>query len=142
MIDYFISLLNGGNQEKEIKQIKESKNLENKSTNESINNLKCKCSREKSISDDFCDNISYILSLTKMKMGEKEDLIYLKKHYLEILNQNDEDFLLSENMKQIDKDLTRTYPTINLFKTEEGKIELMNVLKAFSKYDRHNSKFK
>ena len=43
-------------------------------------------------------------------------------------------------MKQIDKDLTRTYPTINLFKTDDGKIQLMNVLQAFSKYDRHNSK--
>lgn len=143
MIDYFLSLFKGKSENNDNK----SNSLNEKyndgvNTEENISYYKCKCLKEKSISLDFCDNISYILSLTKMKMDNIEFLSNLKKHYLEILNQNDEDFDLNDNMKQIDKDISRTYPTINLFKTEEGKIQLRNVLKAFSKYDRHNSKFK
>ena len=43
-------------------------------------------------------------------------------------------------MKQIEKDLSRTYPSLELFKTDEGKKQMLNVLTAFSKYDKDISK--
>jgi hypothetical protein len=45
-----------------------------------------------------------------------------------------------ENSKQIEKDLARTYPCAELFKSKQGQSKLMNVLTAFSKYDAEISK--
>ncbi len=39
-----------------------------------------------------------------------------------------------ENLKQIKRDITRTYPDVDFFKTEIGQNKLLNVLKAFSNY--------
>ena len=39
------------------------------------------------------------------------------------------------NLKQIIKDLTRTYPDTKMFKIKENQIKMLNVLKAFSNYD-------
>lgn len=39
-----------------------------------------------------------------------------------------------ENSKQILKDLARTYPNVEYFKSEIGQKKMLNVLKAFSVY--------
>lgn len=39
-----------------------------------------------------------------------------------------------ENLKQINRDLARTYPSVEFFKTENAQNKMMNVLKAFSNY--------
>jgi hypothetical protein len=45
-----------------------------------------------------------------------------------------------ENGRQIQRDLNRTYPSCSLFRSEEGQEKMLNVLKAFSNYDRDISK--
>ncbi len=47
-----------------------------------------------------------------------------------------------ENLKQISKDLSRTYPNLKFFKNAEGQNKMMNVLKAFSVYYKEICKFK
>jgi hypothetical protein len=44
-----------------------------------------------------------------------------------------------ENMKQIIKDLARTYPSIKMFKDPINQQKMLNVLKAFSNYDKEIS---
>ena len=44
--------------------------------------------------------------------------------------------IAEENMKQIGKDLSRTYPNHKLFKGEKMQDKMLNVLKAFSNYDK------
>ena len=39
-----------------------------------------------------------------------------------------------ENLKQINRDLARTYPSNEFFKSEVGQNKMLNVLKAFSNY--------
>lgn len=39
-----------------------------------------------------------------------------------------------DNLKQINRDLARTYPSVEFFKTEDAQNKMMNVLKAFSNY--------
>ena len=39
-----------------------------------------------------------------------------------------------ENLKQINRDLARTYPSVEFFKGEIAQNKMMNVLKAFSNY--------
>lgn len=45
-----------------------------------------------------------------------------------------------ENMKQILKDLSRTYPDNKMFKNPINQQKMLNVLKAFSNYDKEISK--
>jgi hypothetical protein len=39
-----------------------------------------------------------------------------------------------ENIKQINRDLARTYPSVEFFKSENAQNKMKNVLKAFSNY--------
>ena len=41
-----------------------------------------------------------------------------------------------ENGRQIQRDLNRTYPHTPYFKSQDGQDGMLNVLKAFSNYDR------
>jgi hypothetical protein len=41
-----------------------------------------------------------------------------------------------ENGKQIQKDLARTYPHNKMFKSFNGQLRMLNVLKAYSNYDK------
>ena len=45
-----------------------------------------------------------------------------------------------ENMKQILKDLSRTYPDKKMFKNPVIQQKMLNVLKAYSNYDKEISK--
>lgn len=69
-----------------------------------------------------------------------------KKTYEELLSQADDEQernlnISDDNLKQIIKDLNRTYPSVDLFHGEEIQIKLKNVLRAFSSYDRETCYF-
>lgn len=64
------------------------------------------------------------------------------KQYKEILSIDSKILELGdENAKQIRRDLARTYPSSELFKSDIGQNKMLNVLQAFSNYDREISKF-
>lgn len=46
-----------------------------------------------------------------------------------------------ENLVQIKKDITRTFPTVKTFQKESFQQKLMNVLIAYSNYDKEIRRF-
>lgn len=109
------------------------------STKSNIKEHKCKCQNIDG-NEEYCDNIAYILTLTKLDFSNEERIQQFKDDYNNILNLEQESFNLEDNLKQIEKDLSRTYPSSELFQTEEGQKQMKNVLIAFSKYDKDISK--
>ena len=90
----------------------------------------CNCPKTKN--RDYCDNIYEIIQMTKNSKNKRS-----KDLYLSLLKLNDNLLDINgENLRQIRKDTTRTYPTSITF-NQKGKIlnKLENVLKAFSNYD-------
>lgn len=96
----------------------------------------CSCTRK--IHSDYCDNIATLFESTKKTIILKEK--EAKSQYDIIFKMECYDKEEDENRKQIDKDVGRTFPKYEFFKSDEGKLKLTNVLIAFSKYDKEISK--
>ena len=91
----------------------------------------CKCPKTKS--RDYCDNIHDLLQVTKNNKNKRKS----KELYLNLLKVNDRSLDINgDNLRQIKKDITRTYPTKITFNHKEKILtKLENVLRAFSNYD-------
>ena len=90
----------------------------------------CNCPKTKN--RDYCDNIYEIIQMTKNAKNKRS-----KELYQNLLKINDNLLDINgDNLRQIRKDTTRTYPSSITF-NEKDKIlnKLENVLKAFSNYD-------
>lgn len=110
-----------------------SKRLSNVSTDTSETEQRCHCKRLTE-TDDYCANVKQMLDLTKINSNfnsETSKKIYkdLLKVHEKVLDKN------GENIKQIKKDLGRTYPTFSMFKNRDTQQKLKNVLRAFSNYE-------
>jgi CDGSH-type Zn-finger protein len=92
----------------------------------------CKCKKAKS--KNYCDNIYEILQMTKNNNSNDKRS---KELYLNLLKINDYSLDINgENIRQIRKDTTRTYPaTITFHQKDKIVKKLENVLRAFSNYD-------
>ena len=111
-------------EEKENKsQIISKKNNTNK-----YQHCNCKITHNKS----YCDNIYYLMKMIKNDISSKKNKI-MYENLLKI-NENSLD-INGENLRQIKKDLSRTYPSSTIFKDDRILLKLKNVLRAFSNYD-------
>ncbi len=71
------------------------------------------------------------------KTNKKFDSIKAKELYEGIISVDPSALLIDdENNKQIIKDLSRTYPDKKIFKTPAMQQKMLNVLKAYSNYDK------
>jgi len=90
----------------------------------------CKCPKTKN--NNYCDNIYELFQMIK-----NNDEKRCKELYLDLLKINDKSLDINEeNICQIKKDTTRTYPS-TLTSNQKGIIfkKLENVLRAFSNYN-------
>lgn len=102
--------------------------------NPQINNKKkyqyCNCEITHSV--DYCDNIYSIMQMVKNNIDSKQS----KKLYENLLNVFEKSLDINgDNMRQIKKDINRTYPSNSIFKDDRILQKLKNVLRAFSNYD-------
>ena len=88
----------------------------------------CKC--KKTLSKDYCDEIYKILQMIKYNNKRSKELY---EKLLEV-HERSLDFN-GDNLRQIKKDLNRTYPNTTIFNKERILCKLKNVLRAFSNYD-------
>ena len=94
---------------------------------------KCKCPH--TISADYCDSIARLLKLSNLNKNFNEK--FAKETYISLTTFDEKNLLIKEdNIKQINKDLKRTYPSYNFYKDESTLEKLKNILKAFSNYER------
>jgi CDGSH-type Zn-finger protein len=98
---------------------------------DSLRKQLCKCPKTKS--KDYCDNIHILLQMTKNNIIKQNS----RELYLNLLKINDKTLDINgDNSRQIQKDITRTYPSRITFNHKEKILKkLENVLKAFSAYD-------
>ena len=91
----------------------------------------CKCPKTKN--RDCCDNIYSLIQMTKNNKIQQKS----KELYNNLLKINDGALdITGENLRQIKKDITRTYPSRITFNHKEKILKkLENVLRAFSAYD-------
>jgi CDGSH-type Zn-finger protein len=91
----------------------------------------CKCPKTKN--RDYCDNIHQILQMTKYANNNKRSY----ELYINLLAVKDKSLDINgENLRQIRKDTTRTYPsTVTFIQKDRILNKLENVLSAFSNYD-------
>ena len=89
------------------------------------------CNCKKTISKEYCDSIYEILQMTKNTETKRSKELYenLLKIHEKSLDIN------GDNLRQIKKDLNRTYPSSTTFKKDRILNKLKNVLRAFSNYD-------
>ena len=90
------------------------------------------CGCRKTKNKEYCDSIYEILQMTKNNtIGKRSKDLYenLLKVHEKSLDMN------GDNLRQIKKDLNRTYPSTTLFKNDRILNKLKNVLRAFSNYD-------
>ena len=89
------------------------------------------CNCKKTISKEYCDSIYEILQMTKNTENKRSKELYenLLKIHEKSLDIN------GDNLRQIKKDLNRTYPSSTTFKKDRILNKLKNVLRAFSNYD-------
>jgi hypothetical protein len=106
-------------------------NVNNNNNKKEYNNDQyCKCNKTKS--KDYCDSIYEILQMTKNNTINKRS----KELYENLLKVHEKSLDINgDNLRQIKKDLNRTYPSTTLFKKERILNKLKNVLRAFSNYD-------
>ena len=102
----------------------------NKSTNSKIKYQYCNCPITHS--KEYCDNIYYLIKMIKNDIDPKKGKI-MYENLLKI-NENSLDNN-GENIRQIKKDLGRTFPSSTPFKDDRIFLKLKNVLRAFSNYD-------
>ena len=107
---------------------------ENKNQNNTSNNNKKQyCTCKITHSEDYCDNI---YSLMQMIKNNNIDSKQNKKLYENLLSVHEKSLDINgENLRQIKKDLNRTYPSNSIFKDDRILQKLKNVLRAFSNYD-------
>ena len=113
----------GGNKTQKTTQI-------NKSINSKIKYQYCNCPITHS--KEYCDNIYYLIKMIKNDIDPKKGKI-MYENLLKI-NENSLDNN-GENIRQIKKDLGRTFPSSTPFKDDRIFLKLKNVLRAFSNYD-------
>ena len=79
------------------------------------------------------------MTISTKKFDKEKSL----RSYRELLEKTDEKSLniAEDNLKQIIKDITRTYPSYKMFKTQETQNKLKNVLIAFSRHYHHTLYF-
>ncbi len=106
-------------------KINDEENIKN-----NINEQCCNCKKTKN--KDYCDGIYEILQMTKNNTINKRS----KDLYENLLKIHDNALDINgENLRQIKKDLNRTYPSTTIFKKDRILNKLKNVLRAFSNYD-------
>ena len=111
----------------------DSKNQKNNNQKNTNNNKKQYCNCKISHSEDYCDNI---YSLMQMIKNNNIDSKQNKKLYENLLSVHEKSLDINgENLRQIKKDLNRTYPSNSIFKDDRILQKLKNVLRAFSNYD-------
>jgi hypothetical protein len=111
------------------------KSEDNKDQKISQNNNKIKyqyCNCKITHSKEYCDNIYYLMQMLKNDIDPKKSKI-LYENLLKV-HENSLD-INGENLRQIKKDLSRTYPSNTIFKDDRILQKLKNVLRAFSNYD-------
>ena len=90
----------------------------------------CNCSITHS--NEYCDNIYEIIQMIKNNNIDKRS----KELYENLLKVHEKSLDINgENLRQIKKDINRTYPSTTIFKKERILNKLKNVLRAFSNYD-------
>jgi len=90
------------------------------------------CNCKKTHNKDYCDSIYEILQMIKNNTINKRS----KELYENLLKVHEKSLDINgENLRQIKKDLNRTYPSTTIFKKERILNKLKNVLRAFSNYD-------
>ena len=104
---------------------------ENKSSEPRYNLGDQCCNCKKTKSREYCDSIYEILQMTKNTENKRSKELYenLLKIHEKSLDIN------GDNLRQIKKDLNRTYPSSTTFKKDRILNKLKNVLRAFSNYD-------
>ncbi len=107
-----------------------SDELKNQEPKDTIRKQLCKCPKTKN--RYYCDNIHEILQMIKNNTSKRS-----KELYQNLLKINEESLDINgENLRQIKKDTTRTYPsTITMNQKNYIFTKLENVLRAFSNYD-------
>ena len=111
------------------------KSEDNKDQKISQNNNKIKyqyCNCKITHSKEYCDNIYYLMQMLKNDIDPKKSKI-LYENLLKV-HENSLD-INGENLRQIKKDLSRTYPSNTIFKDDRILQKLKNVLRAFSNYE-------
>ena len=109
--------------EKRIENIKTYKNYK-----------RCQCPRTHS--KHYCDSIYELICMIKNNTKNDIDSENSIKLYQGLLKVCDRELDINgENIKQIKKDLARTYPSSQFFKDEKIRLKLKNVLRAFSNYE-------
>jgi hypothetical protein len=94
---------------------------------------KCSCKHTKS--KDYCDSIARLLQMSNLNKNFDEK--YAKETYLKLSKYDEKQLNIKEdNLKQINKDLKRTYPSYILYKDELTLEKLKNILRAFSNYEK------
>ena len=106
-------------------------NIENKTPEHRYNQGDQCCNCKKTKSKEYCDSIYEILQMTKNTQNKRSKELYenLLKIHEKSLDIN------GDNLRQIKKDLNRTYPSSTTFKKDRILNKLKNVLRAFSNYD-------
>ena len=101
-----------------------------KEPKDTIRTQLCKCPKTKN--RDYCDNIYEILLMIKNSNNKRS-----RELYRNLLKINDKSLDINgDNLRQIKKDTTRTYPsTISFDQKDRILYKLENVLRAFSNYD-------
>ena len=108
--------------------IKNDKVEDKKRDNKKWQNCNCKITHSR----EYCDNIYEILQMTKNNIINKQSKVL----YENLLKVHEKSLDINgENLRQIKKDLDRTYPSTPQFKEKINKNKLKNVLRAYSNYD-------
>ena len=95
------------------------------------NDWQC-CNCKKTHSKEYCDSIYEILQMTKNNNIEQKN----KELYENLLKIHEKSLDINgDNLRQIKKDINRTYPSTTIFKKERILNKLKNVLRAYSNYD-------
>lgn len=96
-------------------------------------NQRCNCKH--SYSKDYCDSIHELLEMTRCNMNFDDHKRNIKL-YQDLLQVHEKSLDVNgDNIRQIKKDLARTYPSLPTFKDNRVQIKLKNVLRAFSNYE-------
>ena len=126
VLDFFTSI-----KDKIVGLFESNDRIENKSSEHRFSQGDQCCNCKKTKSKEYCDNIYEILQMTK-NTGNKRS----KELYENLLKIHDKSLDINgDNLRQIKKDLNRTYPSSTTFKKDRILNKLKNVLRAFSNYD-------
>ena len=109
---------------------KEKKSQKIPKLNNTIKYQYCNC--KITYNKSYCDNIYYLMKMLKNDISSKKNKIL----YENLLKVHEDSLDVNgDNLRQIKKDLSRTYPSNTIFKDDRILSKLKNVLRAFSNYD-------